>query len=161
MQPLGTKLMNSFVNRLKLKDKGETLEMDWSYMPIMQEDALQQEQAFNERAQGLSLLLKDGVISKELYAKMIDVEYKPVDELQSQLDKILNSQVELRGTVGGVDGLISINAAVAAQQLDRESAVQILISVYGFDPTAAGKMITTKVTPEKETNNFGNYGKAN
>jgi hypothetical protein len=86
------------------------------------------------------------VITKEQYAQQFGVDLVEQEEEQSQLDKILNAQVELRGTVGGVDGIISINQAVAAGQMTRASAINVLVNVYGYDQAVAASMITDQGT---------------
>ena len=60
----------------------------------------------------------------------------------SQEDKIVNAQVSLRGTVGGVTGILDINSAVAGGTLDKSTAINILINIYGFDSSTASSMIT-------------------
>jgi hypothetical protein len=56
----------------------------------------------------------------------------------------------LKGTVGGLDGIINLNAAVSRGELDRQTAVNTLISYYGYDSIVANSLITTPkevVTP--------------
>ena len=49
------------------------------------------------------------------------------------------AQAGLRGSVGGVQGILAIQASVIAGTTPRESAIVILMQIYGFDePTANG-----------------------
>ena len=119
--------------------------LSYDHLSIMKEDELMEAQSEKAEAETCSIMLKDGVISKQQYAELMDITYTATGDDTSQEDKIKNAQVELRGTVGGVTGLISINTAVSMGQLDRTSAIQILINVYGFDESTANAMITQTI----------------
>jgi phage portal protein BeeE len=146
IQPEADLLMRMLSDRLGLTDQGLKLEADYSWLPVMQADKQSEEAANKSKAETLSIMLKDGVITKEQYAQQFGVDLVEQEEEQSQLDKILNAQVELRGTVGGVDGIISINQAVAAGQMTRASAINVLVNVYGYDQAVAASMITDQGT---------------
>ena len=75
LQPLANKLMNRFSEEFRLTEKGEKLVASYDHMPVMKEDQLVAEQAFNQNIQGLSKLLMDGVISHEQYAERAGVEF--------------------------------------------------------------------------------------
>ena len=119
--------------------------LSYDHLSIMKEDELMEAQSEKAEAETCSIMLKDGVISKQQYAELMDITFTATGDDTSQEDKIKNAQVELRATVGGVTGLISINTAVSMGQLDRNSAIQILINVYGFDESTANAMITQTI----------------
>ena len=52
----------------------------------------------------------------------------------------------MRGTVGGLNGIISLNTAVATGQMTNEIAVNTLVNYYGYDRIVAESMITA--TPD-------------
>lgn len=56
---------------------------------------------------------------------------------------------KLKGTVGGVEGLLAIQQAVATGQTDRSAAIAMLIDIYGYDAAGAEKILGTPrvVTP--------------
>lgn len=63
------------------------------------------------------------------------------------LDAEAEAKAKLRGTVGGVEGIISINAAVAEGTMSEASAELLLAQIYGFDEDVAKKLIEA---PDKE-----------
>lgn len=61
----------------------------------------------------------------------------------------LEAQAALKGSVGGVGGVISILQSVAAEEMDKASAVVILQELYGFERSVAEKTVFGEVlTPE-------------
>jgi Holliday junction resolvasome RuvABC DNA-binding subunit len=70
-------------------------------------------------------------------------EHLDVFESETQEDKVLASQLALRGSVGGTTGLISLNQSVAEGFTNREAAVQILVNLYGVEQETANQMVTT------------------
>lgn len=74
MQPLGTKLCNVLADHLGVTAKGETLECCFEHMPIMKDDEVKEYTALKLKAEYLSILLKDGVISHDQYALLAEVE---------------------------------------------------------------------------------------
>src|SRR5690606_10246214 len=48
-------------------------------------------------------------------------------------DETAKAQAALRGSVGGVQGILGIQQSVSAQTTDFESAITILMEIYGFD----------------------------
>lgn len=118
------------------------IELDLSGVEALQADKLNEATKNKLNAEAYSILLRDGVLTKEQIAVQLGFEFTPTNDTQSQDDKIRNAQAELRGTVGGVNGIIAINTAVSQGQISRESAVSILINVYGYDNVTANSMIT-------------------
>lgn len=56
---------------------------------------------------------------------------------QEQLD----AQANLRGTVGGVQGILGILQGVSAGTMTRESAVATMMEIYGFNEATANKIL--------------------
>jgi len=132
-----------------LEKQGLYLVADYSYLPVLQEDEQQKEAAKKTKIEYLAMALNDAVIDVNEYRAELGLEPK-MDSGKEEIisDKLLNAQLALRGTVGGVEGLIGLNTAVSLGQLNRESAIAILTNVYGFDVTVANQMITnTPITP--------------
>jgi len=92
----------------------------------------------------LNIQLADGAITIEEYRAELGMPplVSVAEATQSIEDKIANAQVELRGTVGGVQGLIELNASVSRNEISRNSAIAILVNVYGFDSSTAASMVT-------------------
>lgn len=70
-------------------------------------------------------------------------DHLDVFESETDEDKILDSQLQLRGSVGGTTGLISLNQSVAEGFTNREAAIQILVNLYGVEEKTADQMVTT------------------
>ena len=56
-------------------------------------------------------------------------------------EKELEAQAGLRGSVGGVQGILGIQASVAAGTTDIESAINMLVEIYGFSREVAVKLL--------------------
>ncbi|CAB4147628.1 portal_HK97, phage portal protein, HK97 family [uncultured Caudovirales phage] len=140
IQPIAYDLANTLTKEFKLE--GKRLCLDYSYLPIMKEDELKEAQAEKVEIDGYSVLYNDGVITLEQYADLTDQQYIPIEK-----ETLTEAQNNLRGLVGSVSGIMQINQFVAQGIVDKITAVNILMSVYGYDqPTATG-MITNNVIP--------------
>ena len=140
-----------------LEANGLYLEPCYEHVDVLKEDEKTEyeaekveEEAKKIKAETLSLLLKDGVINKEVYATMMEIEYTQSDDTQSLDDKIANAQVQLRGTVGGIEGLVNINTSVSQGLLDRNTAIAIVSNIYGYDATTASAMVTTTINATQQ-----------
>lgn len=143
IQPQADDLMSILNTAFGLDKQGLYLVADYSYLPVFQEDEQQKEAAKKTKIEYLAMALNDAVIDVNEYRAELGLEPK-LDSGKEEIiaDKLLNAQLALRGTVGGVEGLIGLNTAVSLGQLNRESAIAILTNVYGFDTTIANQMIT-------------------
>lgn len=74
MQPLAKKLLNKLSDEFNLTERGEKLIADYSHMPCMQDDKLKEGQAKKVVIEGLSIALRDGVISHDTYAEEAELE---------------------------------------------------------------------------------------
>ena len=61
-----------------------------------------------------------------------------------------DAQAKPKGTVGGVQGIIQINQAVATGLITEKSAEALLIEIYGFSPEIADKLIEKNITLQPE-----------
>ena len=62
-------------------------------------------------------------------------------------DKVADAQAQLKGSVGGVQGILSIQEKVSQGISDRDSAIAILEEVFGFETDKASRIVGT---PESE-----------
>ncbi len=69
----------------------------------------------------------------------VDPELGPLDGGLSQT--AIDAQAKLKGTVGGVQGIIEINRAVATGEMTELSAEALLVEIYGFAPELAARLI--------------------
>lgn len=115
------------------------LKPDFSHIDILkQSDALHEK----TKVEKLSKMLADGVISAEEYATQMGVEYIPPSKEDLAAQSLANAQINLRGTVGGLNGVIDLNRAVSDGSMTRDAAIATLITYYGYDSTTANNMIT-------------------
>jgi hypothetical protein len=74
-------------------------------------------------------------------------EQQPEGE-EKDADTLAN-QAKLRGSVGGVTGIVSILAGVSDNSIARDSAISILEEIYGLSNEAAIAMIGPESTEPK------------
>ena len=86
--------------------------------------------------------------NSELYDEVIQIiNPKAIDEsdidavVETKIDIEAEAKAKLKGTVGGVQGIISINQAVAQGQMTEASAEKLLQEIYGFTPEVASALI--------------------
>jgi hypothetical protein len=135
-------MYDSIMHQFGLSQQGYYLEASFDHVPVLQEDEMQKSQAQKIEVDSYSILLKDGIVTPEQYAAQFDIEIQPIDRTQSQQAALAQAQTNLKGTVGGLDGIIALNTAVGTGQMDRQTAVNTLISYYGYDSTVANSLIT-------------------
>jgi len=145
--PETQQMYDTICHQLGLDKEGIRIEASFNHLPVLQSDELTEYQALNSKATAYNLLLQDGVITKEQFATEFGFELEPIDKAAAQQNGLIQAQTELRGTVGGLNGIISINTAVSLNQMSRDTAVNTLVNYYGYDRTVAESMITA--TPDQ------------
>jgi hypothetical protein len=63
--------------------------------------------------------------------------------------KTLDAQAALKGSVGGVSGIITLLQNVNTGIVATESAIAVLVELYGFTPEIARATVTGEVIPQK------------
>jgi hypothetical protein len=141
-------MYDTIMQQFKLTDEGYKLIADFSHLPVLQDDELSKEQARTAKVNNFSTMLRDGVISSEQYAAEFGIELMKVDAATAQAAGLAQAQTQLRGTVGGLDGIISLNNAVSLGQMDQQTAINTLVNYYGYSEPIARAMITTPPAPQ-------------
>jgi len=147
--PETQQMYDSICHQLGMDKEGIRIEACFDHLPVLQDDELAEYQALTEKVTAYNLLLTDGVITKEQYAAEFGYTLEPIDKAQAQQNGLIQAQTELRGTVGGLNGIIALNTAVSTGQMTNEIAVNTLVNYYGYDRIVAESMITA--TPETPT----------
>jgi hypothetical protein len=75
IQPEADTLMGDLSSAFKLEEQGLKLTADYSWLPIMQEDGEKQAKQRKTNAEAASIMLRDGVIDHEGYAKLVGVKF--------------------------------------------------------------------------------------
>ena len=140
--PETQQMYDTIAHQLGLKEQGYSIKADFSHLPVLQDDEQTKAAADKTKAETYNILLRDGVITQEQYAMDFGIELQQASQQDAKAAALAQAQTELKGTVGGLDGIINLNNAVTAG-LDRNTAVSILINYYGYDPVTANAMITT------------------
>lgn len=121
----------------------------YKYMPHFVERAFNEIEGFEDYdySQKLKVFkkyskekLKEMLPSMEIMGA-INSEGGPVD---TPVDVEAEAKANLKGSVGGVQGLIGIQTSVAQGITDYEAAVAMLFEIYGFDDATARKLLGSK-----------------
>ena len=72
------------------------------------------------------------------------------DPNSSADDETKKAQAALRGSVGGVQGILGIQQSVSQQLTDFESAITILMEIYGFDRQVSAALLGKPEIEEAE-----------
>jgi len=137
-------MYDALMHQFGLDKEGYYLTADFSHLPILQDDEQMKATAIKTQAEGYSILVREGILTPEYVAQEFGVEIIKPDPKEAQLAGLINAQTELRGTVGGLNGIIAINSAVSTNQMSRETAVNTLVNYYGYERIIAETMITAK-----------------
>jgi phage portal protein BeeE len=140
--PETQQMYDTIAHQLGLKDQGYSIKADFSHLPVLQDDEQTKAAADKTKAETYNILLRDGVITQEQYAMDFGIELQQASQQDAKAAALAQAQTELKGTVGGLSGIIELNTAVTSG-LDRNTAVNVLINYYGYDPVTANSMITT------------------
>lgn len=147
--PETQQMYDSIAHQLGLSKEGITIKADFSHLPVLQDDEQTKAAADKTKAETYNILLRDGVITQEQYAMDFGYELVQQSQMDSKAAALAQAQTELKGTVGGLSGIIELNTAVSTG-LDRTTAVNILVNYYGYDSVTANSMITTtQITPNE------------
>jgi hypothetical protein len=141
-------------------DGSKKIILDYTHLEIFQDDIKIKAEKVKAIIANLSALLADRMITEDEYreeifkhgigtGKRIPVE-KPDESKQDTETRA--AQAALRGSVGGVQGILSIQASVSQGTTTRESALSMLTIVYGFSDKDAEKLLgePTEVKPTEE-----------
>ena len=94
---------------------------------------------------GLYSLMEDGTIEEDEEGNLNDGGAKPTQNAEEKLNK--EAQANLRGSVGGVTGVLSIQTSVSQEITDYDSGLTMLKEIFGFTEEVAKKILGT---PKKQ-----------
>jgi hypothetical protein len=153
------------LNEQLMADDTARVIVDYSHLPVMQTDLKVQAEGRNATINYLSRLLQDKQITQEEYreelnkigignGKAIAIEG---DSNQQEVET-RSAQAALRGSVGGVQGILGIQAAVSAGTTSNDAALSMLTIVFGFTNEQAVQLLgepaaqpTQNTPPNEET----------
>ena len=90
-----------------------------------------------------------------------DANAKDGEDIQTPTDVEAEAKAKLKGTVGGVQGIIELQKSVSEGTTDYDAAIAILNEIYGFDNDKAKKILGKKKAKSvnKQEKNPGNTDK--
>jgi len=145
--PETQQMYDTMAHQMGLDKQGIKIVADFSHLPVLQDDEQMKASADKTKVDTYSVMLRDGVITQQQYAMEFGIELEQVDKSEAMAAGLAQAQTQLRGTVGGLDGIININAAVSLGQMSRETGVNTLVNYYGYERSIAESMVTIPQTP--------------
>jgi hypothetical protein len=161
------KRLSEEITKMYEMDNGEYLELDYSHLAVMQEDEKSRADVDKVVVESLNRAYNDKVISGKEYRDNLPSSFNVSGELESEqnVDEVakalFDASLKLRGTVGGVDGIISINESVSMGQMSRDTAVNLLTIVYQYSQEDANRLITNNINSTNQNNNNEQQGEEN
>lgn len=130
------------------QDDSITYIADYSHLPIFQEDLKERSDSVNSMITALSKMLSDKQITQDEYREEIakygmgDGKAIPQKQDSNQQEiETQKAQAQLRGSVGGVQGILAIQTAVSQGTATRDAALSTLTIVYGFTNEQATQIL--------------------
>lgn len=150
IEPESQSRMRQFTRIVAPKDTIEIVR-DYSKLTVFQEDAKFEAEILSSRINVLSKMLADQTLSTDEYRQQMFLlgigDGKPlpprVDDPSQTNAKTLDAQAALRGSVGGVQGLLAVQAGVSAGTTTYESGISVLTIIFGFTPEEAKALLGT------------------
>src|SRR5690606_25040291 len=135
LDPKGYQFMDSYEVHFGYRDQKKNIYMSWDHLPFMQVFANEQAEVKRTTVEVLNSLLDIGVSidnANEFLGTQFELE--PPEDIADSANspETLAAQAQLRGSVGGVQGILAIQQSVAQGTTDYDAAIGILTVVYGF-----------------------------
>ena len=143
--------MDAFENYFGYNKLGKNIYLDWSHLPFMQVFEKQKSEIEQIKINSLTSLLSLGVELNEAN-EYLDTNFNIKEVEEGENADTVKAQANLRGSVGGVTGLISLLTSVAEGLMTRESAIGIMTVVYGFTSEEAQNILGPKIEVNEQEN---------
>lgn len=161
-EPKGNQFMDSFELHFGYDAEGKNICMDWSHLPFMQVFEKERADVKKTKVETFKSMIDMGVTPDNANAFLdTNFEIKEPDEViqDNASPETLAAQAALRGSVGGVQGVLSIQQGVVAGTTTYESAISMLTIIYGFTEQQASELLgEPKGSGEAEDQSSGDQG---
>jgi hypothetical protein len=147
--PEAEEFFNSVNKWLGLHDSEYYLYPDFSHVPCLQDSEEKKEETRKIKSERLISELNAQLLTPDEYRAQMG--YAPLPKKPEAEDgaipdseqdqKTLEAQAELRGSVGGVQGILNLQASVSAGTTTYEAGIGILTIVYGFSEENAKTLL--------------------
>lgn len=156
--------MQALGNFLGLDETDWMLLPDYSHIACLQESEDKKETREKTKSDRLLNALAKNAITKDEYREEMGYGKATVDPAAEAAlkaggdERTLEAQAQLRGSVGGVQGILSIQASVSQGITTYDAAIGTLEILYGFTPEQSKILLgdPAPTTPTDQTQNNGN-----
>jgi len=135
LQPKGNDFMDSLEEHFGYREQKKNIVIEWEHLPFMQVFEKEKQEKKKTQIESLSLLLKEGVLiedANQFLGTSFEIPPPAVVISDNASPETLEAQAALRGSVGGVQGILAVQQSVSMGTTTFESALSILTIVYGF-----------------------------
>jgi hypothetical protein len=158
LQPKGEDFMDAFEDHFGYTQEGKQIFIDWSHLPFMKVFESEEVKVKSTTIDNFEKLISLGVPLNEANA-YLDTDFEipePEETIQDNASpETLAAQAALRGSVGGVQGILAVQASVAAGTTTFEAALSILTLVYGFTEQQAKDLLGQPEAPPTDEGGSG------
>lgn len=148
LEPKGNQFMDSYEVHFGYKALGKNIKITWDHLPFVQVFAKEKAETSRTNVETLDSLLKLGV-SLDDANQYLGTEFSIEQAEEGVNTETIKAQANLRGSVGGVQGIINIQTGVSQGTISRESAQGILMVVYGFTKEEATQILGPEIKPQE------------
>lgn len=147
------------LNEVFMEDSNFKIVVDYSHLPIFQEDIKHRAEAMSEYINALGYAFADKQLTSDEYRAEMKKVFElgtgkaiPVDvpSPDNQEVETRTAQASLRGSVGGVQGILAIQSSVALGTTTYDSALNMLVIVFGFAESDARLLLGNPVVTEPQ-----------
>lgn len=176
--PNAKKDMAKYAKFFKASENNVEIKINYDEIAALQEDKQMMAEADLTTAQAAEIQWKNNIITKNQWLEKqgyeplttggdvyfsdspagvegdsgqinTDANGQPLD---TPVDVEADSKAKLKGSVGGVQGILETQKSVAAGITDYEAAVTLLFEIFGFDDATARKLLGDKSKLEQKLN---------
>lgn len=156
LQPKGNDLMNAFETRFGYTDRN--IKIDWSHLPLAQ--VFQKDKIDNKKtlAETFNSLVGNGVTvdnANEFLSTSFVIPPPEATINDNSSPETLAAQAALRGSVGGVQGILAVQNSVSQGSTTYDAALSILTIIYGFTEQQAKDLLGKPKESQEGASNQG------
>ena len=157
-------LMMSLSIDFGLIDEGLRFKASYDHLAVFQEDMRSKEEANRLKLDNLFKQWTEGLLTRNDIRRAQSLEeiddpemnrfiWQSVDrgdeEIAPDQQAIIEAQASLRGSVGGVNGIIGTIGAIARGEMTPEQAVNVFMEIYGFSQDVSERIAGLKGLEER------------
>lgn len=152
LDPAGNRWMDSFEEYFGYTNEKKNITISWDHLPFMQIFAKEKVDIKQANINALNSLLGMGVSVDNANAYLgTEFVIEPPKEIAADATspETLAAQAALRGSVGGVQGILAVQASMVTGATEYSSAMAIMTVIYGFTEAQASAVLGPEPTGEQ------------